>query len=91
MPEIHGNISSIRRSSIERLELIYDIEIERKEFCTVELLEELAHFTEAVGREAMVYIDRSGRIMDVVVGERGRVSLPALSNRRSAQRLNGIR
>ena len=91
MPEIHGNISGIRRSNIERLELICDIEIERKEFCTVELLQELAHFTELVGRETMVYIDRSGRVMDVVVGEKDRVSLPSLNNRRSQQRLNGIR
>ena len=91
MTEIHGNISGIRRSHIERLEAIYDMEIDRKQFCTAEMLETLAFFTETVGREAMIYIDRSGRIMDIVVGEQDRVSLPSLNTRRSGQRLNGIR
>jgi len=91
MPEIHGNIAGIRRSHIERLEAIYDMEIDRKQFCTAELLETLAAFTGAIGREAMVYLDRAGRIMDVVVGEQDRVTLPSLNTRRSAQRLNGIR
>ncbi|MCL2836548.1 MAG: GTPase HflX [Defluviitaleaceae bacterium] len=89
--KIHGNINGIRRSYIERLENIYDTEIDRRQFCTQDILESLAFFTEATGREAMVYIERSGRIITVAVGEHDRVSLPALRKRRSENRLSGIR
>jgi len=91
MSKVHGNTSGIRRSFIERLESIYDMEVDRKQFCTMEILETLAFFTEATGREAMVYIDRAGRVLTVVVGEQDRVSLPVLRKRRSDSRLGGIR
>ena len=91
MSKIQGNLNGIRRSYIEKLENIYDIEIDRKEFCTIELLEILSEFTEITGREAMVYIDRAGRIVTVAVGEQDRVNLPALRMRRSEVRLSGIR
>ena len=91
MREIHGNTNGIRRSYIERLENIYDMQLDRNQFCTVEMLDTLAYFTESTGREAMVYIDRSGRIVTIAAGEQDRVNLPALRTRRSESRLNGIR
>ena len=91
MSEVLGNMEGIRRSYIESLESIYEMEVDRKEFCTVEIIEALATFTGATGREAMVYIDRSGQIVTVAVGEGDRVSLQAISKRRSKDRLSGIR
>ena len=91
MSKINGNTTGIRRSYIQRLESIYEMEIDRKQFCSEEMLNVLAFFTGATGHEAMVYIDRSGRVETVVVGESDRVSLPVLSKRRSESRLSGIR
>lgn len=91
MRKIHGNLNGVRRSVIERLESIFDMEMERKQFCTAEMIRELASFTESTGREAMVYIDRSGRVVTVAAGEQDRVNLPVLRTRRSEDRLNGIR
>ncbi|MCL2014404.1 MAG: GTPase HflX [Oscillospiraceae bacterium] len=91
MGKINGNTKGLRRSSIEQLEKIYDMETERKQFCTPEMIEALADFTEATGREAMVYLDRSGRVVTVAAGEHDRVKLPALNLRRSQFRLCGIR
>jgi len=91
MKKIDGNITGIRRSYIERLESIYEIGTERRQFCTPEMLEILAFFTEVTGREAMVYIDRTGRILAVAVGEQDRVKIPILRTRRSEERLSGIR
>ena len=91
MSKIQGNTDGIRRSYVEQLESIYNMEVDRGQFCTPEMLEALAFFTEATGREAMVYIDRAGRILTVAVGEQDRVSLPALRKRRSESRLSGIR
>ena len=89
--KVHGNTNGIRRSLIEQLQNIYDMETERKQFCSVEILEKLASFTHATGREAMVYIDRAGRVLTVAVGEHDRVKLQALRIRRSDERLSGIR
>ncbi|MCL2223552.1 MAG: GTPase HflX [Defluviitaleaceae bacterium] len=91
MQKVHGNTNGIRRSYIERLETIYETEPQRKEFCSQEIYAALAFFTEATGREAMVYIERSGRVETVIVGEQDRVSLPALRKRRSENRLSGLR
>ena len=91
MSKIQGKTDGIRRSYIERLENIYNVESDRKEFCSPEIIEILAAFTETTGREAMVYIDRSGRIETIAVGEQDRVSLPTLRKRRSESRLSGIR
>ena len=91
MLKIHGNIGGIRRSYIERLKSVYDMEIDSKQFCTVEMIESLASFTGATGREAMVYIDRFGRIVTIAVGEHDRVAIPVLRKRRSGSRLSGIR
>ena len=91
MQKVQGNTNGIRRSHIERLESIYDMEIERKQFCTAEILEALACFTESTEREAMVYIDRSGRIVTVAVGVHDRVTLPSFRKRRSRYRLSGFR
>ncbi|MCL2841208.1 MAG: GTPase HflX [Defluviitaleaceae bacterium] len=88
---VTGNIDGIRKSYIERLESIFDMEIDRKQFCSDEMLETLAFFTEATGREAMVYLDRAGRIEAVTVGEQDRISLPNMGKRRSDTRLSGIR
>jgi GTP-binding protein HflX len=91
MQKVYGNTDGIRRSFIKQLESIYEITIGRKQFCTLEMLETLAFFTEATGREVMVYIGRSGRIETVAVGEQDRVALPFLRKRRSESRLSGIR
>ena len=91
MSKIDGNIEGIRRSYLERLEAICELEVDRKEFCTPEIIEALASFTGVTGREAMVYLDRSGRILTVAVGEADRVSLAVMNKRRSVERLSGIR
>ncbi|MCL1807603.1 MAG: GTPase HflX [Oscillospiraceae bacterium] len=91
MQKINGNTNGIRRSTLERLESVYGVEIERKQFCMEEMLQILADFTEATGREAMVYLSRDGQVASVAVGEQDRVSLPAMRKRRSEIRLSGFR
>jgi GTP-binding protein HflX len=91
MQSIQGNTDGIRRSQIERLESVFDMVTERKQFCSLEILETLASFSEVSSREAMVYIDRSGRVIAISIGEHDRVTLPQFRARRSDSRLNGIR
>ena len=91
MSLVTGNIEGIRRSYIDQLESLYDTPVERKEFGTQEIYDTLAYFTGQTGREAMVYLDRYGRVLSVTVGESDRVALPAMRKRRSEGRLSGIR
>ncbi|MCL1976177.1 MAG: GTPase HflX [Firmicutes bacterium] len=91
MYKILGNTDGVRHTYIEQLESIYEMEMDRKKFCCIEILETIALFTEATGREAMVYLDRLGRVETVAVGLQDRVILPASRKRRSASRLSGIR
>lgn len=91
MPEIYGNTQGIRRSLLQQLEKIYELQTERTQFCSEEMLQALALFTHLTGREAMVYLDRAGHVVTVQVGEHDRVQIPALRIRRSAERLSGIR
>nr|MDD6336373.1 GTPase HflX [bacterium] len=91
MNQIHGNLTGIRKTLIEKLESIYDMQTGRAQFCTPEMLEAMAAFTGTTGREAMVYLDRGGQVLAVAVGDQDRVSLPNLRSRRSQERLSGIR
>jgi len=91
MQKLTGNTDGIRRTYLTALEGIYEMEVDRKEFVTVDIIHALAAFTGATGREAMVYLDRSGRVESVAVGEQDRVSLPNLRKRRSEDRLSGLR
>jgi GTP-binding protein HflX len=91
MLKIIGNTDGIRRSYLTQLETLFDRELDRRDFCPAEIIETLSAFTGATGREAMVYIDRSGRIETINVGEQDRVTLPALRKRRSTERLSGVR
>ncbi|MCL2498969.1 MAG: GTPase HflX [Defluviitaleaceae bacterium] len=91
MQKINGNTDGIRRSYLTLLESLFEAETDRKAFCPPVIIETLAAFTGATGREAMVYLDRSGRIETINVGGQDRVSLPTVSKRRSSDRLSGIR
>jgi len=91
MDQIYGNTASIRQTLLNQLKTVYELEIANKEFCTTALIDALCTFTHATGREVMVYLDRSGEVLSVAVGDQDRVELPSLSTRRSLERLSGIR
>jgi len=88
---IHGNTEGIRKSLLQEMESIYELEIDRREFVTLELLEALARYTGELNKEIAVYIGRDGEILDVMIGDVDRVNLPYLRFRRSDERLSGIR
>ncbi|MGI6705159.1 MAG: GTPase HflX [Clostridia bacterium] len=88
---INGNTEGIRKSLLKEMESIYDLEIDRREFVTLELLEVLARYTGELNKEIAVYIGRDGEILDVTVGDMDRVNLHHLRFRRSDERLSGIR
>ncbi len=56
-----------------------------------DLLQTLAHLAHALKREVGVYVDRHGRVREVMVSRRWQDLLPALAARASPSRLVGLR
>ena len=63
--EIHGNIEGVRRTLLEQMKALYQLEIDGDAFLPPELSQALAVFTTLMNREVAVYITRDG-------GNRGR-------------------
>jgi len=88
---ISGNIAGIKKSIVERLEALIDQKTDTGDFAPIWLVEELCDITGKIGREVCVYITRGGEIIYVSLGQSDRVSLEAMTMRRSQQRLSTIR
>ena len=91
MPDIHGNIEGIRKSTLDELAALYDVQLESGVFMPQDLLESLCGYSASMNREIAVYITRYGEIADVFVGRSDSIDLPDLRLRRSERRLSMIR
>lgn len=91
MPEIHGNIEGIRKSVLDELNGLYDVQLEPDTFMPQDLLESLCGYSASMNRELAVYITRYGEIADVFIGRSDSIDLPDLRLRRSERRLSMIR
>ncbi|MBP3644980.1 MAG: GTPase HflX [Clostridia bacterium] len=91
MPEVHGNIEGIRKSVLDELASLYDVQLEPDVFMPQELLNGLCGYSASMNREIAVYITRYGEIADVFIGRSDAIDLPDLRLRRSERRLSMIR
>ena len=91
MTKINGNIQGIKQTLLERMESMYDMHSAAYEFISAELIASLSEFTGILSREISVFISRDGRVVDVSVGDAGKVSLPGMRLVRNIDRLCGVR
>ncbi|MEG0492533.1 MAG: GTPase HflX [Clostridia bacterium] len=91
MPDIHGNIEGIRKSVLEELSAIYDIQLQSDEFMPQDLMISLCGYSASLNREIALYITRFGEIADVMVGRSDSIELPDLRSRRSERKLSRMR
>lgn len=89
--KINGNTVGLKKSQIERLECMYSMKVARNEFVSADIVEELASVSLEINREVAIYINRSGKIVDISVGDNATVTLGDVKGRRSSKRLSGIR
>ena len=89
--KINGNILGIRDSILDEMQNIYCFSQTTGIFLSKELTENLAIFTERIGREISVYISRGGEIVDVSIGDATTVSMPEMRLVRNIDRLCGVR
>ncbi|MGI6664698.1 MAG: GTPase HflX [Christensenellaceae bacterium] len=88
---INGNTTGVRQYILEEMEALYEMHCDRNTFISATLIEALAKYTELLGREISVFLSRSGKVMDVSIGEKDNVTLPFMRRRRGSLGLSGIR
>lgn len=91
MPEVHGNLEGIRKSTLDELAALYDVQLDSDVFMPQDLLQSLCGYSAFLNREIAVYITRDGEIADVFIGKSASIDLPDIRLRRSERRLSMIR
>ncbi len=91
MPEIHGNTEGIRKTVLDELAMLYDVQLEPGQFMPQDLLQSLCGYSASMNREIAVYITRYGEIADVFIGRADSIDLPDLRLRRGERRLSMVR
>ncbi len=91
MPEIHGNTEGIRKTVLDELTTLYDVQLEPGQFMSQDLLQSLCGYSASMNREIAVYITRFGEVADVLIGRADSIDLPDLRLRRGERRLSMVR
>ena len=86
MPEIHGNTEGIRKTVLDELTTLYDVQLEPGQFMPQDLLQSLCGYSASMNREIAVYITRFGEVADVLIGRADSIDLPDLRLRRGEPR-----
>lgn len=86
---IYGSIDGIKKSLLDKLEEIYDMQIPRYNSLTQELCEVMCYVTGLINREISVAIDRKGNILTVTVGDSRAVELPVVDIKE--KKLSGVK
>jgi len=88
---INGNIDSLKKTILNEIEGLYDLELSKDDLLPYELVMKLAEFTGKINREIAVYINRKGTVVNISIGDSSKVALPEIEGRRGKTRLSGIR
>ena len=91
MPEIHGNTEGIRKTVLDELTTLYDVQLEPGQFMPQDLLQSLCGYSASMNREIAAYITRFGEVADVLIGRADSIDLPDLRLRRGERRLSMVR
>ena len=91
MPEIHGNTEGIRKTVLDELTTLYDVQLEPGQFMPQDLLQSLCGYSASMNREIAVYITRFGEVANVLIGRADSIDLPDLRLRRGERRLSMVR
>ena len=86
---IEGNIEGIKKSILNKLELIYDIKVPKDSIFNYEIIDILKEVTLEIEREVSVSIDRKGNVVAIAIGDSTTVDIPVVDIREG--KLSGIR
>ncbi|MDO4484694.1 MAG: GTPase HflX [Clostridia bacterium] len=88
---IHGNITGIRESLLDKLRQLYQYQMDEDSFLPHDLARFLAVVSSSINREIAIYATRDGEIVEVCIGTDRDVELRDYRLRRNPNRLSGVR
>lgn len=88
---ISGNIEGIKKVYLDRLEELYDLDCEKNVLITKEILDVVSEISHLINREIAIYINRRGKVLNILVGDNLTAPLEFMSEKRSERGFNGIR
>ncbi|HHT63059.1 MAG TPA: GTPase HflX, partial [Clostridia bacterium] len=80
--KLKGNLSGLSQATIQKLNALYEIHVERGQVINALLAGEMAAITHAIHKEIAVYLNRRGKVVHVAVGNDYTVPLEEVSLRR---------
>jgi GTP-binding protein HflX len=92
MKRIFGNTGGLKANQIKRLEKLYNRRIPQQYVITPELAHDVSRISSETRRQVGLLINRSGKIIRVIIGDYHRIVIPDISDyRTSPGRLKGLR
>ncbi|MFP4649515.1 MAG: GTPase HflX [Desulfobacterales bacterium] len=92
MKKISGNISGLKATQVRRVENLYHHRIPPESIITPGLADEICTLSAWTKRQIGLLVDRSGRIVSVIVGDNQKIMLPDTSDYKTPPgRLKGLR
>jgi GTP-binding protein HflX len=89
--KLSGNLTGLSQVIIEKLDALYEINVERGMVINSLLAGQMAAITHAIHKEIAVYLNRRGKVIHVAIGNDYTVPLEEVSLRRGQKRLSGVR
>ncbi|GFZ29821.1 GTPase HflX [Clostridium zeae] len=86
---ITGNIDGIKKLILERLEGLYELDIDNSSVFSYELVSEMNDISRIIKKELCVVINRRGKITDISIGSLNNAEIPYIDG--ATKRLSGYR
>ena len=92
MKKLFGNTTGLKSTQIRRIENLYTYRIPPETVITAQVIESLIELSFEISRQIGLLVNRSGKIISVVIGDHNGIMLPDTSDyRTSPGRLKGLR
>ena len=92
MKKLSGNTTGLKATQIRRIENLYRYRIPPEELITPQVLEGLSALSFEINRQIGLLVNRSGKIISVIIGDHKGIMLPDTSDYRAPPgRLKGLR
>ncbi|WP_373498163.1 GTPase HflX [Desulfococcus sp.] len=92
MKNLYGNIDDLKADHVRRLENLYRRKVPDTFLITPELARDVTHLSQELRRQIGLLIDRSGRVVSVIVGDAQKIVIPETPSHRTLPgRLKGLR
>ncbi|MCP3924827.1 MAG: GTPase HflX [Desulfobacterales bacterium] len=92
MKKLQGNLAGLKSNHKKRLDKLYKRRIPVESIITKEVADELANLSQETGRQIGLLINRSGKIIYVIVGDQQQIYIPETPDYISSHgRMKGLR